>query len=135
MDNVHPLARELVQEFVGQAHSNLQRVQELLAQEPGLINAAWDWGGGDFETGLGAAAHSGQRAIALYLLDHGARLDLPAMVMLGDLNFVKAAIAAHPAAAQIPGAHDIPLIAHAEAGGPEAVAVLKYLKSLGSLAI
>ncbi len=131
MDKHPPLAPELVQEFVGNAHGDLDRVKELLAQEPGLINAAWDWGGGDFETGLGAAAHMGRRDIALYLLDHGARLDLPAAVMLGYLDIVKAVIAAHPAAARIPGAHGIPLLAHAEKGGEEAAGVLEYLKSLG----
>lgn len=131
MDKHPPLAPELVQEFVGNAHGGLDRVKELLAQESGLINAAWDWGGGDFETGLGAAAHMGRRDIALYLLDHGARLDLPAAVMLGYLDIVKAVIAAHPAAARIPGAHGIPLLAHAEKGGEEAAGVLEYLKSLG----
>lgn len=48
-------------------------VQELLAQEPALINNAWDWGGGDWETGLGAAAHMGRHDIANYLLKNGAR--------------------------------------------------------------
>lgn len=51
------LQASLVQEFVGVAHGDLNRVQELLGQEPGLIHACWDWGGGDFESALGAAAH------------------------------------------------------------------------------
>ena len=130
MDKQPALAPELVQEFVGQAHGNFDGVKELLAQEPALNNAVWDWGGGDFETGLGAAAHMGRRDITLYLLDHGARLDLPAAVMLGQLDLVKAALAAYPAARHIPGAHGIPLLKHAEAGGPPAVPVLEYLKSL-----
>ncbi|MGZ9224325.1 MAG: hypothetical protein ACXW4M_02090 [Anaerolineales bacterium] len=50
------LETTLVQEFVIAAHGNLERTQELLAQESGLINACWDWGGGDFETALGGAA-------------------------------------------------------------------------------
>jgi len=52
---------DIVRDFVANAHGNLERVQELLQQEPMLINAAWDWGGGDWETGLGAAAHMGKR--------------------------------------------------------------------------
>ena len=40
------------------------------------MNASWDWGGGDWETGLGAAAHMGRRDIAELLLGRGARLDL-----------------------------------------------------------
>ena len=39
------------------AHGDLQRSKELLELQPGLLNAAWDWGGGDFETALGGASH------------------------------------------------------------------------------
>jgi len=67
---------ELVQEFVGNAHGNKERVQELLEQEPALLQAAWDWGGGDWETALGAAAHMGRQDIARYLLAQGARIDI-----------------------------------------------------------
>ena len=126
------LDSSLVQEFVGNAHGDLNRVKELLAQEPALINACWDWGGGDFETGLGAAAHMGQRDIARFLLENGARLDLFAAAMLGKLDIVKAALTAFPEAVHIPGPHGIPLIAHARAGGDEAKEVLEYLESLPS---
>ena len=124
------LESKLVQEFVGNAHGDLNRVKELLAQEPGLINATWDWGGGDFETALGGAAHMGRRDIAEFLLDHGARLDIFAATMLGKLDIVKAALAAYPEAVKTPGPHGIPLIAHAQAGGDDARAVLEYLQSL-----
>ena len=126
------LDSSLVQEFVGNAHGDLNRVKELLAQEPAVINACWDWGGGDFETGLGAAAHMGQRDIARFLLENGARLDLFAAAMLGKLDIVKAALTAFPEAVHIPGPHGIPLIAHARAGGDEAKEVLEYLESLPS---
>ena len=122
----------LVQEFVGKSHADLEGVKELLAKEPALINSAWDWGGGDWETGLGAAAHMGRRDIALYLLENGARLDLFAAAMLGNLEIVRAALAAYPEAVDIPGPHGIPLIAHAQAGGQEAIQVYEYLKSLSS---
>ena len=124
------LEAKLVQEFVGNAHGDLNRVQELLAQEPGLINATWDWGGGDFETALGAASHMGRKDIAIFLLDHGARLDIFAATMLGKLDIVKATLAVFPDALKTPGPHGIPLIAHAQAGGEEAKAVLEYLQSL-----
>ena len=123
------LEASLVQEFIGKAHGDLNRVQELLAQEPALINACWDWGSGDFETGLGAAAHMGRKDIACFLLDKGARLDLFAAAMLGKLNIVKAALAAFPGAIHTPGPHGIPLIAHAQAGGDEARAVFEFLAS------
>ena len=85
-----------VREFVIAGHGNLERVQEMLAEEPGLINAAWDWGGGDFETALGGAAHTGSREVARYLLAHGAHMTLYAAAMLGELDLVKAILAAQP---------------------------------------
>ncbi|MCK6568996.1 MAG: hypothetical protein L6Q45_15045 [Anaerolineales bacterium] len=130
MDAKPALEASLVQEFVGNAHGDLNRVKELLAQEPALVNATWDWGGGDFETALGAASHMGRRDIAEFLLNHGARLDIFAATMLGKLEVVKAALAAYPDALNTPGPHGIPLIAHAQAGGDEAKAVLVFLESM-----
>ena len=123
------LEASLVQDFVGNAHGNLDRVKELLTREPALINSVWDWGGGDFETGLGAAAHRGRRDIALFLLENGAHLDIFAAAMLGNVNIVRSTIETYPHAINILGPHGIPLIAHAQAGGKEAVEVYEYLKS------
>ena len=128
MEKKPALEMTWVQEFVGKAHADLDGVKALLMQEPALINSAWDWGGGDWETGLGAAAHMGRHDIANYLLENGARLDLFAAAMLGKLEIVKAALEAYPEAINIPGPHGIPLIAHAQAGGPAALQVYEYLK-------
>jgi hypothetical protein len=119
-----------VQEFAGKAHGDLERVKQLLAQEPALLNAAWDWGGGDWETALGAAAHMGRRDIATYLLAQGARIDLFAAAMLGKLAIVKAILEDNPDALHARGLHGIPLLAHAEAG--EAAEVVAYLEGLGT---
>ena len=105
-------------------------MKELLEQEPGLVNATWDWGGGDFETALGAAGHMGSKDIANYLLDHGARIDIFVAAMLGKLEIVKAAVSAYPDAKNIRGPHGISLIEHAQAGGDEAQAVVDFLTSL-----
>ena len=129
METKPALRPELVQEFVSKAHGDLNRVRELLAQEPALINASWDWGAGDWETGLGAAAHMGRRDIAETLLANGARIDLFAAAMLGRVGLVKAILEAFPDMRQAKGPHGIPLLAHAEAGGPEAAAVVEILKS------
>lgn len=131
MERPPAIAPELVSEFVRKAHSDLGRVQELLAGEPKLVNACWDWGVGDFESALGAAAHTGRREIALFLLDNGARLDIFAAAMLGQLEVVKAALAAFPQALKAPGPHGIPLLAHAKMGGEAARPVFDYLQSLG----
>jgi len=88
------------------------------------------WGGGDFETALGAAAHMGRKDIANYLLAQGARLDLFAAAMLGKLESVNAVLNTYPEAKNVPGPHGIPLIAHAEAGGEEARSVAEFLASL-----
>ena len=129
MDTKPALEAKLVQEFVGAAHGDLNRVKELLAQESALVNATWDWGGGDFETALGAASHMGRRDIAEFLLENGARLDIFAAAMLGKLDVVKAALNAYPESINTPGPHGIPLIAHAKAGGGDAKSVLEFLES------
>ena len=130
-DKGPPLDRALVFEFVSFAHSKLDVVKDMLVDTPSLINAAWDWGSGDWETALGGAGHMGRRDIAEFLIQSGARLELPAAVMLGQLEFVKSALASNPRAAKTPGPHGIPLLAHAKAGGAQAAAVLEYLESLG----
>ena len=130
MDTKPALESNLVEEFVRVAHADFDRTKELLGQEPGLVNAVWDWGGGDFETALGSAAHMGRKDIANTLLENKARLDLFAAAMLGRLEIVKAALEAYPDAINTPGPHGIPLIAHAKAGGEEARAVFEFLESL-----
>ena len=122
---------DLVRDFVGSAHGDIARVRDLLDGQPALINAAWDWGVGDWETGLGAAAHMGRRDIALHLLANGARMDIFAAAMLGHLDIVRATIAAIPAALTWRGPHGIPLLKHAEAGGEAAASVLDFLTTLG----
>jgi hypothetical protein len=127
----HPqFDRARVKRFVIAGHVNLAAVKEMLAEEPNLINGAIDWGNGDFETALGGASHMGRRDIAEYLLEHNARLDIFAATMLGRLDIVKAAIAAFPNIAHVPGPHGIPLIVHAEKGGPAAKDVLEFLRPL-----
>jgi ankyrin repeat protein len=127
-----PLDKDLVKAFVIAAHGDLAKTQAMLAEQPHLINATWDWGGGDFETALGGASHMGRRDIALFLLGHGARPDIFAAAMLGYLDVVKALLAARPDTLNCPGPHGIPLIVHARKGGVESAAVLAYLEGMAS---
>jgi len=127
-----PLDESLAKEFVYWAHSDLEKVKAILERESRIINCTLDWGGGDHETALGAASHMGRRDIALYLLDHNARMDIFAAAMLGRLDIVKPAIAAYPKLLHTPGPHGITLMRHAQAGGAEAKAVLEYLHVLES---
>ena len=127
----HPqFDRARVKRFVIAGHVNLAAVKSMLAEEPNLINGAIDWGNGDFETALGGASHMGRRDIAEYLLEHNARMDIFAATMLGKVDIVKAAVAAFPNIVHVPGPHGIPLIVHAEKGGPAAQAVLEFLRPL-----
>jgi hypothetical protein len=121
------LNNSLVREFVANAHGDFDAVREPLDVHPALANACWDWGGGDWETALGASSHVGRRDIAELLLAHGARLDVFAAAMLGQLEVVRAVLAAHPEALHVLGPHGIPLRAHAEAGGEQARSVLELL--------
>lgn len=123
--------QDMVREIVGVSHSNLKRVKELVLARPSLAKASWDWGFGDWETALGAASHVGNRDIATFLIEQGAPPTLCSATMLGQLEVVKATIAASPGIQRIPGPHSISLLSHAKAGGAQAEAVKKYLESLG----
>lgn len=125
-----PLKPEMVREFVAAAHGNLDRTREMLGNEPGLLNATWDWKAGDFEAAIGGAGHMGRRDIALYLIEQGARSDLFVSAMLGELAVVRAFLDAHPGMARSKGPHGITLMAHAKAGGTHAAEVVGYLESL-----
>jgi hypothetical protein len=121
----------LAKEIVAVSHGNLARVKELLQQHPALAKASFDWGYGDWETALGAASHTGRREIAELLIENGAPPTLFSAVMLGQLDLVKAFIAATPGAQRMRGPHSISMMTHAKLGGPPAAAVVQYLESLG----
>jgi ankyrin repeat protein len=96
----------LVDEFVGNAHGNFERVRELLSQYPGVLNASASWR----ETAIEAAAQMGREDIARYLLEAGAPLDICTAALLGQRDTVRAMLAADPAQAQATGAHGIAVL-------------------------
>ena len=55
--------------------------------------------------------------------------------MLGQLDVVKAFMAATPGLQKIRGPHSLSLMVHAKAGGPPAAAVVAYLESIGDAAL
>lgn len=122
---------KLVAEVVGKSHVNEARVKELIKSHPALVNAWWDWGFGDWESPLGAASHVGQRGIAEFLLERGARIDIFAAAMLGHTSIVKAFVTAQPGVQRTLGPHGITLLAHAKAGGKQAADTVDYLVALG----
>lgn len=122
---------KLVQDVVRLAHRDLEAVRQLVTKRPELAKAQWDWGYGDWESPLDAASHVGLREMALLLLEHGARPTIFSAAMLGQLDVVKAFVAASPGLQSTPGPHGIPLLAHAKVGGEPAAAVFAYLEKLG----
>ncbi|MBB6050824.1 ankyrin repeat domain-containing protein [Armatimonas rosea] len=127
------LNRQLAQDFIIYAHSDLDMVKKLLEKEPALLNATIDWGGGDWETGLGGASHMGRRDIVEFLLERGARPDLFCATMLGQLETVKAFLTLQPKMIDTKGPHGFTLHWHAQVGGKNSEAVLDYLQSIKKL--
>jgi hypothetical protein len=121
---------DLAREMVKVAHGDPVRVKALLDRNPTLARAAWDWGFGDWEDALGAASHVGHHEIAALLLANGARPTIFSAAMLGELEVVRAFIAASPGIEATPGPHGITLLSHALNGGPGAKDVAEYLKTL-----
>jgi hypothetical protein len=121
----------LVREIVGASHGNFARVREAVEKQPALARGSVDWGFGDWETCIDAAAHVGNKQIAEFLLSHGARPTIFSAAMMGQLDVVKAFIAARPGIQQTLGPHAINLMSHARAGGADAAAVVQYLTQVG----
>jgi hypothetical protein len=121
----------IVKDAVTASHGNVARIRELVDRQPALARASIDWGFGDWETCIDAAAHVGSKPIADLLLSNGARPTIFSAAMMGQLDTVKAFIAARPGLQRTLGPHGITLMAHAKAGGPDAAAVVQYLASLG----
>ena len=127
-----PLDKDLVKQFVIAGHNDLDKVKQLLQQQPGLLNACWDWGGGDFETALEGAGHMGRKDIAQFLLENGARMNLFCAAMLGKLDIVRATLAVYPNLKTSKGPHGLQLLHHARKGGEDSLLVLDYLVSIGA---
>jgi ankyrin repeat protein len=101
-------------EIVLVAHSDLERVKQLLDEDPSLLNSMYKpWK----EDPLGAASHVGNRQIAEYLLEKGAPLKITTSAMLGRFEEVERLLAEDASAANATGAHDISLLFHAAMSG------------------
>ena len=123
---------ETVQSFVANAHGDLEVVSALLAEEPRSRERRL--GLGRRATGRPASAPRRTWVAATSpssCSSNGARLDIFAAAMLGDVEVVRAMLAAYPAKRDELGPHGIPLVAHARAGGADARAVLELLETDG----
>ena len=121
----------LVEKFVGASHSKPEVVKELLTEHPTLLNAAHDWKFGDFETGLGAASHVGNKELVSYFLSKGAQANIFTMALFGMLEPLKTLMEFSPPSLYAKGPHGFTLLHHAERGGDPSLEVVDYLKSKG----
>lgn len=122
--------RQLVQDFIVFGHSEFEMVKKLLEIEPSLLNAAIDWGNGDFETALGGASHMGRHDIVEFLLSKGARIDIFTAAMMGELAAVQSFLKLQPNLIDAKGPHGFSLHFHAQVGSKRSKPVLDYLQSV-----
>ena len=127
------LEKSLVQEFVGAAHRDKEKVMTLLAEHPTLLNAAHDWQRGDFETALGAASHVGYKELVSLLIEKGAQINIFTACLFGRMDIVKPMLHNFPKTIHAKGPHGFTLLHHAIEGGEEAFEVKAYLESLGAV--
>ncbi|UZR97264.1 hypothetical protein [Chondrinema litorale] len=126
-----PLKISLVKEFVGAGHGKIDKVKEMLNDYPTLIYSRYDWGNGDFEEAIEGAGHVGNKEIANYLIESGARVNLFVMTMLGKTDLVKPILEAYPQLINAKGAHGFTLLHHAKVGGENAKDLYDYLETNG----
>jgi len=106
-------------EIVLVSHGQFDRVKEILADQPELLNVMYEpWA----ETPLGAASHVGNREIAEYLLELGAPLTITTAAMLGRKKDVLEFLEADPNLANAAGAHGISLLFHTAYSGDVSIA-------------
>jgi ankyrin repeat protein len=127
-----PLDRAIVKEFVGASHNDMAKVKALLDEFPTLLNAAHDWGQGDFETGLGAASHMGYKTLVQFFIDRGAQANIFTAALFGRLDILKPMLDVFPQAINAKGPHGYTLLHHAIQGEGDALEVKEYLVTLGA---
>ncbi len=126
-----PLSTELVKNFVIAGHGKFEAVKNMLVENPTLLYATYDWGGGDFETALEGAGHIGNKEIANYLIGLGARTNIFVLTMLGKTETVKSFLNQYPAFINAKGPHGLTLLHHAQKGGEDAKELLSFFQSKG----
>jgi ankyrin repeat protein len=121
------LPQAVVDECVGNAHGNLDRVRELIDQHPELVSARASWN----ETPIEAAAQMGNRPIIEFLIERGAPVDFFTACVLGDTDRVRAELTADSERAALRGIHDLPSLYFAAIGGSLEVAELLLAAGVG----
>jgi hypothetical protein len=122
---------DLVKEFVIAGHGNLDKVKQMLAENPNLVYCSYDWGNGDFEQAIEGAGHVGNKEIARYLINNGARPNIYVLTMLGETDLVKNMLNKYPLLLNSKGPHGLTLLHHATKGGEDSKELLDFFKEKG----
>lgn len=130
-ETVSQIEAEKIKEFVIAGHGNLDKVKAMLQEEPNLLYSRYDWGGGDFEEAIEGAGHVGNKEIATYLIEQGARVNIFVLTLLGKKEIVIPTLDAYPELVYSKGPHGFSLLHHAQQGGSESTEILNYLTEKG----
>jgi hypothetical protein len=89
----------------------------MLEAYPNLLYCRYDWGNGDFEEAIEGAGHVGNKEIAQFLIEKGARPNIYVLTMLGETAIVRSIVEKYPSLLNGRGPHGLSLLHHAKAGG------------------
>jgi len=126
-----PYKLETVKEFVIAGHGNLEKVRQMISEYPNLLYCRYDWGNGDFEEAIEGAGHVGNKEIANYLIEKGARPNIYVLTMLGETTIVKSILDKYPSLLNGKGPHGLTLLHHAMKGGEGSKELYDYFKEKG----
>lgn len=102
----HELSQNQINDFVIAAHHDLPKVQEMLAEQPALLNESAEW----LETAVQAASHVNRPDIINFLLDQGAPMDICTAAVLGLEDDVASLLLEFPDLVEATGAHNLPVV-------------------------
>lgn len=112
----------LQSQVTGSSHGRIARVRELVGKDERLVFSF----SSDDELAIEASAHTGNRPLIRFHLDHGAPLSLPTAVSLGATDTIVHWLESDPGLANERGAHDFPVMWYSllGGGGPEIAELL-----------
>ena len=117
---------EQIRDFVIAGHGNLEKVKQMFAENPELLNVAYQWSEHDRETPIQAAAQVGSAKVAEFLLEKGAPLEICTAAMLGRKDEVERLLREDHHRINGTGAHGIPILPHAVWSGKLELVQLLY---------
>jgi len=103
----------LQNQVTGSSHMNLEKLRALVEADRRRVFSVST----DDELAIEASAHTGQREIMRFHLDHGAPFSLPTAASMGDLSMMRFLLDRDPLLVHERGAHDFALMHYAAIGG------------------